>query len=93
MLHVLESPMSDQPVNHNPSYNPHQAAGQLRQALARDEDQAVIDAYRRRVGVGSAERALARALASAPPLTHTQIAYLRGVLASYAEGGETEAGQ
>ena len=42
-------------------YNAHADTGRLRQAMYRDDaDEEVIDAYRRRIAVGKAERALAK---------------------------------
>jgi hypothetical protein len=62
-----------------------QVSGQLRQAIEHDADQEAIRAYRRQLAVMRAEKMLAKTLASAPPLSATQVAYLRGVLDGYSE--------
>jgi hypothetical protein len=63
-------------------YNPNSASSSMRWAREAD-DQEAVEAFKRRMFTGRAERALRRALADAPPLTAQQVAHLRSVLADY----------
>jgi len=58
-------------------------AGELGQAVKHGDPAEVIAAYRAELQVRRAERALEKALAAAPPLTPSQVANLRAVLAAY----------
>lgn len=64
-------------------------AGELGQAIRHHADDQVIARYRQWLATDQAERALRRVLDAAPPLSATQIAQIRAVLADYDPDADT----
>lgn len=72
------------PLNEDERPSPNALAGQLGQAIAHNAGPDVITEYRRRLACERAEKALAKALADAPPLSAAQVAHLRAIVQTYA---------
>jgi hypothetical protein len=83
-----EDPLNE-PTYLNERPNPHKVGGELRQAKRHHAPDEVIAAYQSSLATDRAERALRKILNEAPPLTWSQIAQIRAVLADYAPEDES----
>lgn len=81
----VNEPVVNEPTVNEPRRSSFSLAASKRQAEEHGAPEHVIEAYQSELRTRRAERALRKVLADAPPLSTTQVAYLRAVVNEYGD--------